>query len=155
MYGREAVKRFLRDRVARPASSGVIVENSDGSALVLKAHYKPYWSFPGGWIENGQTPREAALRELQEETGLVVAVEDIVFDSMVNRISDLMQSYQFIFRVTRPMELTAEQITLQASEISDWKLVTRQDVLEDLESYGGAVQSWAEDLSDPYSEQHL
>jgi 8-oxo-dGTP diphosphatase len=31
------------------------------------------WSFPGGKVEPGETPEETALRELQEETGLVAA----------------------------------------------------------------------------------
>ncbi len=31
---------------------------------------KEYWNFPKGHIERGETPREAAEREIREETGL-------------------------------------------------------------------------------------
>jgi ADP-ribose pyrophosphatase YjhB (NUDIX family) len=33
------------------------------------------WSLPKGHIEEGETPEEAALREVQEETGIVSVIE--------------------------------------------------------------------------------
>lgn len=36
------------------------------------------WSFPGGRIEEGETPEEAALRELEEEVGIRLGPEQIV-----------------------------------------------------------------------------
>ena len=50
----------------------------DGRVLVARRgenaeHLPGAWEFPGGKIEDGETPEEAARRELAEETGLVAA----------------------------------------------------------------------------------
>jgi 8-oxo-dGTP diphosphatase len=61
---------FLR----RPAHHGALVALwHDGEILVLRSSYRGGWSLPGGGIARGESPREAATRELREEIGLAVA----------------------------------------------------------------------------------
>lgn len=60
------------------ATGRVLVSNSAGQYLLLLTHFDPEvglpprWLTPGGGIDAGETPRQAAARELFEETGLVV-----------------------------------------------------------------------------------
>ncbi|HEX2168389.1 MAG TPA: NUDIX domain-containing protein [Longimicrobiales bacterium] len=66
-----------RGRDARRArvetSSGGVVFRRGGGALDFLLIRDPYnnWGLPKGHIEGGETPAEAALREVSEETGLI------------------------------------------------------------------------------------
>lgn len=53
-------------------SCGIIIARRDeGRWLFLLLRAYSYWDFPKGLPEEGETPFQAALREVREETGLV------------------------------------------------------------------------------------
>ncbi|MFI7316991.1 NUDIX domain-containing protein [Streptomyces venezuelae] len=41
----------------------------NGKVLMVFDRFRQSWELPGGMIEPGETPRQAAVRELMEETG--------------------------------------------------------------------------------------
>ncbi len=54
---------------------GAIVHDADGRLLVIRRGRPPgagMWSLPGGRVEPGESDEAAVVRELAEETGLVV-----------------------------------------------------------------------------------
>ena len=74
MSGSEYIKN-LRSKVGKsvlliPGIAAVILDQ-DGRIL-LQEKRDEAWSLPAGMIEPGESPREAIVREVREETGLVV-----------------------------------------------------------------------------------
>ena len=57
-----------------------VASSSTGRVALLERRRgsETYWVVPGGGIEAGETPEEAAVREVLEELGLTVALERAV-----------------------------------------------------------------------------
>ena len=54
---------------------------TDAEVLMIKRKNPPFaghWALPGGFIDPGETPKQAAMRELVEETGLEVSALNFV-----------------------------------------------------------------------------
>ena len=62
------------------AAGGVVLDRSNGDVKVALVHRPRYddWSLPKGKLEPGEGAEEAALREVQEETGLRCALGEPV-----------------------------------------------------------------------------
>jgi 8-oxo-dGTP diphosphatase len=63
------------DALVRVAAA-VLVRGDGKVLLAQRLHgtpYPGYWEFPGGKLEQGESPREALVRELAEELGIVVS----------------------------------------------------------------------------------
>ena len=67
---------YYRNPVA--AAGGVIMR--DGRVCLVKRSIEPRrgdWTLPAGFVEYDETPQECAVREIEEETGLKVAIDGI------------------------------------------------------------------------------
>jgi 8-oxo-dGTP pyrophosphatase MutT (NUDIX family) len=55
------------------AAGGIVVREAEGGTEVLVVHRPKYddWSFPKGKADRDESDEECALREVEEETGLV------------------------------------------------------------------------------------
>ncbi|MEE4187860.1 MAG: RNA pyrophosphohydrolase [Roseobacter sp.] len=62
---------------------GVMLMNGAGEVLVGQRidNYRQAWQMPQGGVDKGEAPRDAALRELWEETGVDPALVEIVAET--------------------------------------------------------------------------
>ena len=110
----------LKDTV----SSAVMV---DGKVLMLKrpdtCHSFPgMWSLVSGKIESGETPEQAARREIAEETGLKVGAPDASTRPVhVREGSVLWRVHPFLFRLD-----SAEPVLNDENEAFEW--VSPEDI---------------------------
>ncbi|WP_107774524.1 NUDIX hydrolase [Nocardioides sediminis] len=76
--------RWIRDRVGHDRIflnfACCVVSDEHGRVLLqLRGdRERAVWSFPGGALELGESAEDAAVREVREETGLDVAVTELV-----------------------------------------------------------------------------
>jgi ADP-ribose pyrophosphatase YjhB (NUDIX family) len=58
----------------------VLIEENSRVLLVKRAHnpYRGKWMLPAGFVDAGEDPREAAVREVKEETHLDIRITDLI-----------------------------------------------------------------------------
>ncbi|HKJ11573.1 MAG TPA: NUDIX domain-containing protein [Ornithinimicrobium sp.] len=105
----ERLKRVLvRAGTPHYTVGAVCAVQHDQAVLMLSQPHRAGWSLPGGLLETGETPTEAVVREVLEETGLRIDPGDQVAVG----VHPEGQSVDVIFRVVvdhRPdLELSSE-----------------------------------------------
>jgi ADP-ribose pyrophosphatase YjhB (NUDIX family) len=91
--GNPLVDQFVEGRTRRvcqtchfvhfrdPVVAVVVLVIKEGRALMVRRAVTPEkgrWAFPAGYVDDGEDPREAALREVQEETGLAIRITRLI-----------------------------------------------------------------------------
>ncbi|MCX8205157.1 MAG: NUDIX domain-containing protein [Candidatus Nezhaarchaeota archaeon] len=88
---------------------GVVVIDDDGRILLIKRLNPPdpgLWTIPGGLVELGEKVEEAAVREVEEETGVTVELRgllDVVDKIVVDEQGRVKYHYVIIDFLGKPL----------------------------------------------------
>jgi len=77
LYLKNLRSHIGRDLVLMPAVAA-LVRNEAGHVLFQRRTDDGLWSLPAGSVDPGETPSQALVREVQEETGLLVEPTRVV-----------------------------------------------------------------------------
>ncbi|MEU3455735.1 NUDIX hydrolase [Micromonospora sp. NPDC006766] len=110
-------------------AAGALFFDDEGRVLLVHPSYKKHWDIPGGYVEPGESPRAACVREIEEELGLLTTVGPML---VVDWAPAEHEGDKLLF-VFDAGSLTAEQeraIHFVDGELTEWRYVAA-DALED------------------------
>lgn len=81
-------------------TSACLAVRHKGQVLMVKASYKDHWTFPSGIVDDKESPKQAALRETQEETGLLFEEDECNLLAVVYTASNGSDRDRFNFGFT-------------------------------------------------------
>ena len=70
-------KTYYKNLPKKTVATAVLLFNKKKELLVLKTHYRKYWTLPGGVVEKDESIMTALLREVAEETGLEIKTPEL------------------------------------------------------------------------------
>lgn len=116
---------------------GVLVVDERERLLLVKRTQPPApgaWSVPAGYLEADEPPREAAIRELREETGLTVSTDDLqLFETIFVRHPNGRHVLVIIYTTDRSATTGNVIAGSDAAEAQFWDLMELQTSNEQIE----------------------
>ena len=79
----------------KQAAIGIIFDETRTQLLLIKRRDVPIWVLPGGGIDENETPEQAVIREILEETGLKTTIKKKIAEyTPLNRLAELTHLFE-------------------------------------------------------------
>jgi 8-oxo-dGTP pyrophosphatase MutT (NUDIX family) len=124
----------MTEHAGIPTGVHVLCER-EGRVLLLRragtGFFDGLYSLPGGHVEQGESILQAAARELEEETGLQIAPDDLGWLGIIHRRSDTNRIDFFL----RALRWQGEPVLREPDKCSELGWFARNDLPENIVSY--------------------
>ena len=117
-------KLNLKDKKIKEKSFGAVIINEYQEFLLIKHRFGEHWDFPKGHKENDETDKETVLREVMEETGLLITIIEGFKEK--SRYSPREGTEK---TVTFYMGFSTGKVTIQNDEVLDYAFLPYEDAL--------------------------
>jgi len=121
---------FYKSLPKKRVAAGTLFFNAQNELLLLKPSYKDGWTIPGGVVEEIESPRQGAIREIKEEIGLDIPALEFLCVNHVVAPGVKGVSLQFLFYGGVLSEEQIKNIKLQTEEIVEYKFVDLNNASE-------------------------
>jgi 8-oxo-dGTP pyrophosphatase MutT (NUDIX family) len=108
-------------------AAGALFRDGDDRVLLVQPTYKDGWDIPGGYVEPGESPRAACIREVREELSLTVEVGPLLIVDWAPADNEG-DKILFVFDGGTPDTPTLDSIVLAADELAAWRFVPLADL---------------------------
>lgn len=148
LFENEYVKVFKRDtpdgypytvvkaRTGLGASIIPMIPGKDGkpSRFLVLSQYRPpmngvSWEFPAGGVDLGESPKDTAVRELEEETNIKVSDDVVHFLGEFHNAPTILEDKISLYIAILPEDYDETQVIPQAGEILETKWLTLDEIL--------------------------
>lgn len=131
-HGEDRERRVCRtcgfiDYINPKIVAGVVATSGDGRVLMCRRAIEPrsgFWTLPAGYMEEGESVEEAALREAQEEACATLELQGVLAIYSIPRLSQV----QIFFRARLSKPQIAAGPESEAVALYDWDQLPLPDL---------------------------
>ncbi len=111
-------------------AAGVLFTDAHGRVLLVEPTYKDRWEIVGGSVDDDESPRRAAAREVGEELGKTIAVGRLLVVDWVPRREKRTEGVMFLFDGGWLDKHITSGFRLPTQELRSWAWCTPEQIAE-------------------------
>ncbi|GAA1216451.1 NUDIX domain-containing protein [Prauserella alba] len=119
---------YVRSLPRRRMAAGVLLRDDAGRVLLVEPSYKRSWDIPGGVVEAGESPWDAAIREVREEIGLDRRLGRLLVIDNLSASGRMPEGLMFVWDGGPVTETEVGTLTFTGPEIVSASLHTPEQV---------------------------